>query len=240
MALLFNTGVQDIVALLVGLIGVAFYFVQRSYGIWARKELYYVKPHFPYGNFKETILQRSSFGDLIGDLYNSHPEQPVVGIWAAFKPTLLIRDPEIVRQVLIKDFNTFHNRSLYCDAERDPLSGHLLALPGEKWHRMRTKLSPSFTTGKLKGMFSSLVDCSGALDAFVAKVALEQGTIEIRELLAQYTTNIIASVAFGIEVDCIGNPETPFRKFGRKVFEPSFKNGLRGSLQFLVPTLYSW
>lgn len=239
MGLLFETCWGDVASVLVGLIGVAYYLVQRIYGIWERKGLYFIKPVFPYGNFKEALLQQKSFGDQVDDLYNRSTE-PVIGIWTAFKSTILIRDPEVVRQVFIKDFTTFHDRGLYCDEQRDPLSGHLFSLPGDKWRKMRAKLSPTFTSGKLKAMFSTLIDCGGPLDAFVAKVAAKEGTLEVRELLAQYTTNIIASVAFGIEVDCIADPDTSFRKFGRKVFQPSFSNGFRGAVSFLFPSLFSW
>lgn len=239
MGLIFETLFGDFVAILVTVVFVIYYLVRRRYGVWERKGLFFIKPVFPFGNFANLMLQKKSFGETVGDLYKG-TDEPVVGIWSAFRPSLLIRDPDVVRQVLIKDFNTFHDRGIYSDEKRDPLSGHLFALPGEKWRKMRSKLSPTFTSGKLKGMFSTLVDCGGPLDRYVANVADEQGTIEVREILAQYTTNIIASVAFGIEVDCIADPENEFRRFGRKVFTTSFSKGILRVVVFLLPSLVPW
>lgn len=48
-------------------------------------------------------------------------------------------------------------------------------------------------------------------------MATDNKSVEVRELAARYTTDIIASVAFGIEVNTIDNPDAEFRRYGRKV-----------------------
>lgn len=66
-------------------------------------------------------------------------------------------------------------------------------------------------------MFSTLLDCGEPLQKYINKMATANKAIEVRELAARYTTDVIASVAFGIEVNAIDNPDTEFRKYGRKV-----------------------
>lgn len=78
------------------------------------------------------------------------------------------------------------------DEERDPLSGNLFSLGGEKWKQWRVKLTPAFTSGKVKAMFSSIVECGDPLAAHMVKLAEKQSTVEVRELLAGFTTNSIA------------------------------------------------
>lgn len=48
---------------------------------------------------------------------------------------------------------------------------------------------------------------------------------------------VIASVAFGIEIDCIENPQSEFRSYGRRVFAPTLKNVFRSNLSFFTPKL---
>lgn len=126
---------------------------------------------------------------------------------------------------------------VHCNEEKDPLSGHLFNLPGQKWKNLRGKLTPSFTSGKLKSMFSTLVECGRSLQSYLEKAAENGESVDMKDLAARYTTNIISSVAFGIEVDTIADPNNDFRKFGRKVFEPNFMNAIRSAISFTAPKL---
>lgn len=47
-------------------------------------------------------------------------------------------------------------------------------------------------------------------------------------------------MGFGIEIDCIKDPDNEFRVCGRKVFEHSFWNGLRHMLIFIQPKILKW
>lgn len=66
-------------------------------------------------------------------------------------------------------------------------------------------------------MFSTLLDCGAPLQEYISKKAAHNQSVEFRELAARYTTDIIASVGFGINVNTIDNPNAEFRHYGRKV-----------------------
>lgn len=88
-------------------------------------------------------------------------------------------------------------------------------------------------------MFSTIKSCGQVLEDYIdKKYASGVDVFEFRDLLARYSTNIIASVGFGIENDCINETDNVFRKFGAKIFEPNLKNGVRGMIQLLTPNLY--
>lgn len=64
------------------------------------------------------------------------------------------------------------------------------------------KLSPIFTSGKMKMMFE-IVDPIG--DKFVKAIDKElkiTNKLEMRQLLAKFTTDVISSVAFGLDSNC--------------------------------------
>lgn len=48
---------------------------------------------------------------------------------------------------------------------------------------------------------------------------------------------MIASVAFGIDVDTIKDPNNDFRVCGRKLFEPTLRNKIIGFISFIQPNL---
>lgn len=90
------------------------------------------------------------------------------------------------------------------------MSGHLFALPRKKWKNLRAKLTPTFTSGKLKAMFCTLVDCGSTLQHYLGDLADKKELLDVREIAASHTTNVIASVGFGIQVDWDPTPTMIF------------------------------
>lgn len=108
---------------------------------------------------------------------------------------------------------------LYYNDVDDPQSAHLFALNGEKWRNLRRKLSPIFTSGQMKFMFSSVVEVGERfIDSLREKVEVNN-ELEIKDILARFTTDIIGRCVFGIESDSLNNENDEFRRFGRKLFE---------------------
>ena len=54
----------------------------------------------------------------------------------------------------------------------------------------------------------------------------------MKEIFASFTSEVIADVAFGLETDCLNNPNNEFRKYGKAVFEPSLWFRLRNLFVF--------
>lgn len=82
-----------------------------------------------------------------------------------------------------------------------------LTLEGQEWRERRTKLSPVFTSGKMKMMFD-IVNSIG--DKFVGatdKAISQTSIVEVREMLAKFTTDVISNVAFGLDSKCKMGPE---------------------------------
>lgn len=131
---------------------------------------------------------------------------------------------------------------VYYDHTRktDPLSAHLFAIDSVEWKNWRQRLSPAFTPGKLKAMFSTIRNCTDQMRKLIENAAENDQIIEAREMAACYTTDVIASVAFGLEIDSFANPNNGFRKYGRKFFETSVKNGLRFAAMFVFPQIMKW
>lgn len=229
------------------LLGLFIAFIYRSLTTWPRRGIPHIAPNFPFGNFTAVFAQTQSFAHLIRALYYDVSVAPAratrfVGIYAGLRPTLLVRDPALVHAVLVRDFAHFHDRGLYVDERGDPLSGNLVSLSGERWRRLRAKLSPAFTAAKVRAMFGCIVSGGASLEWKLNEQhnGGQHQVLEVHELVAQFTTNVIASVAFGLDIDCIREPELAFRAMGRKIFEASVINGIRDAVGFLFPSLQRW
>jgi cytochrome P450 family 6 len=183
------------------------------------------------------ILMRKSFGETYTEIYKALAGNKFGGIYLMHQPQLIVRDPDLIKAVLVKDFDHFHDHGFAYDEKSDPLSGNLFMLSGLKWRDLRTKLSPTFTSGKIKMMFQTIIKCGIELKEHLKTLADQGEILEFRDVLARYSTDIIASCAFGIECNCLKDPDAEFRIWGKKIFEPTFDAIARGMLYFLVPAV---
>ncbi|XP_049787510.1 cytochrome P450 6k1-like [Schistocerca cancellata] len=223
MAVFLESWLAELVAVaLVALTATYLWFANR-FKYWSRKGVFQVDPQFPFGNIRRTFLAQTRLELTMKEVYDLHKGERFVGMYAFNRPFLMLNDPDLIRLVLVKDFDTFRDRGMKYN-EQEPLNHNLFFMDGPKWKRMRTKMTPTFTSGKLKMMSQTMQDCGREMVEVLEDSARRGEVLEMREVSARYATDIIASVAFGVEVNCQRNPEAEFRQWGRKVFEPSLKN----------------
>ncbi|XP_050458786.1 probable cytochrome P450 6a14 [Cataglyphis hispanica] len=186
---------------------------------WRKKGVFYVEPTVPAGNLTAYVTGKLSVGELFRDAYMKYKDHRVFGMYTFFKPNLVIADLDLIRTVLTKEFASFHDRGMFCNERIDPLSGHLFLLPGKKWRNLRVKLTPTFTSGKIKQMFMILKECGEEFAKNLENKAQMRDCIEIKDIFARYSTDIIMSTAFGIKSNCMKEPNNEFRHWGKKIFE---------------------
>lgn len=213
----------------------AYVYLRRRFTYWQRRKVPGPAPTIPFGNFAATILGKKSIIGGNDTIYQMFKEERYVGSYFLTTPLLHLHDPEIIRHVFIKDFQDFNGRGMYSDPENDPLSGHLFILSGTPWRNMRVKLSPTFSTGKIKYMFNTISECADFLDEHVrTSMAAGSGSYveDVRELVARFSTDVISSVAFGIESNSMKDPDSEFRRMGHRAMGPSVEVGIRMLLVF--------
>ncbi|XP_047118281.1 probable cytochrome P450 6a14 [Schistocerca piceifrons] len=202
----------------VSLVVVAVYvWFSHSYKYWKKKGAPYQEPQFPFGTAKDIILGKLSFAMGSSDIYRQFKGNRFVGTYFFHRPGLVVMDPDLIRSILVKDFWTFQDRAVPIN-ENEPLNHHLFVLRGDRWRRLRVKLTPTFTSGKMKMMFQTMADCGREMAEVLEGAATRGEALEMRELSARYTTDVIASVAFGVQVNCQRDPENEFRQWGRRIF----------------------
>lgn len=136
--------------------------------------------------------------------------------------TLVVSDPDILRSIFVKDFDHFGNRSAFKIPKSDVLFGKMLfVLQGEKWKILRSKLSPTFTTGKIKRLFP-VFNASGKklvkyLEAEIAQNPSE-GETDLNEGYSKFTMDVIASAVIGIDSEAFDQKEPSlFERMGMKL-----------------------
>ncbi|KAL7738189.1 hypothetical protein ACLKA6_006527 [Drosophila palustris] len=205
--------------LLTVLLGLIVYFIYRMYQTmhyWQNLGIPCDEPHPIEGHMKGDRVTIST-AEILQRYYKKfRGTGPFAGFYWFQRPTAFIMEPFLVKQILVKEFHKFTDKILYNNPEDDPISGRLNLLGGHKWKSMRAKLTSTFTSGKIKIMCPTVVKiCSEMVDVF-DELRSESSIVEVKELLARFTTDVIGTCAFGIECSSLKDPEAEFRVMGRR------------------------
>lgn len=229
----------DGMILFTALFVVAYLYMTRKFNYWKKRGVVEVTPLPFIGNFKECITMEKSAGEFLREMYERHKDAPYVGFYIFDKPFLLVRDPELIRNILVKDFNYFPDRHARAD-DADRLGyANLFLIRNPAWRSLRAKITPIFTTGKLKKWFENMVMVSVDLDTHLESLSLdgEGRTMEVKETLAKFTTDMIGTTAYGLQVNSLNDPNAEFRRHGRRIFESSARRAIDFVVLFFAPYL---
>ncbi|XP_043597838.1 probable cytochrome P450 6a14 [Bombus pyrosoma] len=216
-----------------------YYYYTSVYDTWKNRGVPGPKPSMFVGNFLDILLKRQALATIVRNFYNEYKSEPVFGIYEGTSPVLVINDLDLIKDVLIRDFSLFVDRGFKVLEKIEPLSQHLFLLEARRWRPLRTKLSPIFTSGKLKEMFPLIAECAGNLEKYLDKV-VEKGVpvVECRDLAAKFTTDVIGSCAFGISTNALEDENSEFRRMGKQIFAPNLKQTIRELCRRFVPSLF--
>lgn len=225
----------------IGLLTVGYFYVKKKFSYWARFGVPFDEPKFPFGNLK-LRGKRDNFSLRLAEFYKKGRKTgfPFFGLYFFLRPVILAVDLEFVRTVLIKDFNVFADRGTYYNEKDDPLSAHLFNLKADKWRVLRSKLTPTFTSGKMKFMFPTIVSVAEEFVDCLKQMTKDDNEIEIRDVLGRFTTDVIGSCAFGIHCNSLKDPNATFRMMGKKVFDVPKLSGPMRSFIVSFPRLALW
>ncbi|XP_023298808.2 cytochrome P450 6a9-like [Lucilia cuprina] len=212
---------------LTGLLVALFLHLRKKLSYWQSLGVKCEEPHFLLGNLKGVQTKRG-FYQIWQEYYDKfRGSGPFVGFYWFYKPAVFVLEPQLIKNILIKDFQNFTDRGFFHNEKDDPLSGQLFLLDGLKWKNMRNKLSPTFTSGKMKFMFPTVIRVGEEfIEVFDRMIKEQDSIVEVKELLARFTTDVIGTCAFGIECSSLKDPNAEFRVMGRKALVEQRHNQL--------------
>ncbi|CAH2098688.1 unnamed protein product [Euphydryas editha] len=226
-------------ALFVILIYGLYLYGKRNHKYWELKGVKYDKPLPFFGNTARSLLAQMSITQLITEFYWKYPTEKVVGLYGASRPLLIIRDPEIAKRILISDFNYFYPRGLNNHKDQiEPLLRNLFFADGDIWRLLRQRMTPAFTSGKLKAMFPLIVERAEKLQTRALSAATAGREIDARDLMARYTTDFIGACGFGLLSDSLQEENSAFRKLGATIFKRNPRDIGVYVLKEIFPTMF--
>ena len=183
---------------------------------------------------------------------------PVYGTYAIFTPTLTVADPEVIKQIMVKDFHLFVNRRK-TDFLEELVNISLFSTEDDSWKRIRGITSPAFTSGKLRSMQpivqASVDNLVAYFDRLVNSSTEKKGVLEnTKKIISGFTIDSIASAAFATETNANDDrsTENTLVKYATSLSDvgkwrvlcallmPRWINAIIGVKSFMNPTSFEY
>ena len=144
-------------------------------------------------------------------------------------PIFVITDPEIIKQITIKDFEHFHNRTKSFDESVDKIIGKSLNhMRDERWRSMRISMTPIFTTSKMKFIFEALIQCSQEfVDHFETESKSRRIVFDARDVFLRFVVDAISTSALGFKSNCIKEENNFVYQMASKLSTPTTQTNFK-------------
>uniref|UniRef100_A0A667Y374 unspecific monooxygenase n=1 Tax=Myripristis murdjan TaxID=586833 RepID=A0A667Y374_9TELE len=185
-----------------------FYFYLYLYGIW------------PFSFFKKLGIPGPRPMPFVGTMHNMSKgirfelecHKKYGDVWGMFdgrSPVLVLSDPEMIKAVLVKEcYSVFTNRRDTMGDLAGPFADGIVAAKDERWKRIRSTISPCFTSGRLK----QVIMTSGNLSE----------SVDVKTFLAPYSLDVVTSASFSVDTDSINHPDDPAVVYIKRVLKLKF------------------
>ncbi|GFO11503.1 cytochrome p450 3a11 [Plakobranchus ocellatus] len=189
--------------------------MSRDHNIFKKLGIPGPKPLPLLGNFYQQISQ--GIFKFQVDMYNQYADSKVYGLFDAGTPMLYVRDLDMIRDICVKNFNSFVDHRTFDFPE--PLDRMLTVIKGDAWKNVRATVSPAFSTVKLRRMFQYIIHNARCLAQNLREKQESGEPVELKHMVSCFTMDVIASTGFGAQINSLQNEENDFMKLSNRVMD---------------------
>lgn len=236
-----------ILAIGIAILAFIYNFIAKKWWYFSARNVPFVRGWPLLGCIDQMVFGKESFAMTMHRLYNRFAGEQFYGLYELTQPVFVIRDPELIRKITIQQFDHFVNHQ---GDVIDPILGRtLFFLKDQKWKNMRTVLSPAFTGNKMRSMFELIQETTAVFMQHISNEIRTQsedtndevaGVYELKDAFTRYTTDVIATCAFGLNMNSMLHRDNEFYETGKIVTNFDGIKGVKLLLFDCIPTLMRW
>lgn len=212
------------IALFAILVSLAVFFVtyirKNPFNYWQSRNVPCLEPKAPFGNL-EGVGEKFHIAYVINNIYNEFKGRgsKFCGAYFWTRPIAIILDLDLAKDILVKDFSNFVDKNMYYNKKDDPLGANVGTLDGQEWRKLRGKLTMTFSSGKMKFMFPTVVQVCERLRDCLKIASEKEDYIEMKDFFSRFSADVIGTCAFGIDCNSLKDPQSEFITMGRLAVE---------------------
>lgn len=184
--------------LVASIILLSWVYVKRKLSVLERLNIPSLEPGFLGLSAIRRIMSNPEYVLFKAGLENRKKYGKVFGEYMFLTPVVTIWDPDVLKQVLIKEFSIFPDRQKNMLKIQGEMNDALLSVSGPQWKRSRTTLTPTFSSAKLREMLVIVQHCGDKLiESLINIENKKDGIFDSKVTLGRFTMDVICAAAFG-------------------------------------------
>ncbi|XP_026755083.1 cytochrome P450 6B2-like [Galleria mellonella] len=219
---------------------IVYYVLKTKNNYWKKRKIPYAKPVPILGNYGEYLIMRTSMPEVAQSLCKKFPNAPYFGVFYGTEPTLMVQDPEVIKQVITKDYYYCSSREISDYTHKEVFTQNLFFTYGDRWKVLRQNLTPLFSSSKMKNMFYLIEKCSHSMQDMLDNEFGKSPVVKIRDLFARFTMDGIGTCAFGINTRTMEKDsyDNPFAFIGASMFLDTYYRGFKIFARAIWPMIF--
>ncbi|XP_068110744.1 cholesterol 24-hydroxylase-like [Hyperolius riggenbachi] len=162
-----------------------------------------------------TLMKAMSGDSMVHDLFLNWAQTygPVVRVYALHNVMIVITSPNTVKEILMSPKFTkdrVYDRGFSLFGVRFLGKGLVTNRDYDQWHKQRRVMDPAFSRTYLMGLMGTFNEKAEGLIEKLTERSEEKKEFSMHELMSRVTIDIIAKVAFGMELNSLNDDQTPF------------------------------
>uniref|UniRef100_A0AC34QE93 Cytochrome P450 n=1 Tax=Panagrolaimus sp. JU765 TaxID=591449 RepID=A0AC34QE93_9BILA len=205
--------------ILVCITTIFYYYLNQHNQYWQRQGIPGPKGNIFFGNLLQVFKSQHDF-----DRINTEKFGGTFGTIMLGTPALITNDLDFIQEVVIKHFDAFPDRLDVASNTKDDIRGNFLTRKkGDDWRRIRHRITPAFTSAKMKRLINVMNLCSKELVENLETFSKTGKDVPLKDMLSKLTMNVIGRSVFAANFNSFDETQkTPFLYYSSKLLKVSF------------------
>ena len=140
--------------------------------------------------------------------------------WEGNRPAVFVKDVDLIKKIQVGDFDHFTDLGFNTPDYLEKVGNvfGIADMQGEQWRKMRRMVNPPFSVPRLKKTVPSMNVAAEKLRDYL-KTTENKEFVNAVDFMKKFYMTSIASVVFGMDIDCYGQTENEFEKKGKTLIK---------------------
>lgn len=215
-------------------VSVYYVYTSRKYSLFQRYGIPAIQPKPFVGGFPYFAKQ----GIKEAEYEATMKYGKVVGFFLINMPTAFVTEPDMIREIYVKRFHEFPNRSKAAHITRFWEKTILQTTDVSNWRFLRSTLTPTFSSGKLRKMDEIVTKCvNRKIQQLKEMIGDSEYAMDVVPMFQEITLDVICQSALGVKLDSENEANAELRKQVSRLLNFSLEKNPYLLMLFFIPDL---